>query len=84
MPRSCVNPDHHFIGTRKDNMIDCANKGRTTRGEKNAMAKLKEVQIPTIRKLLETMSQSAVARMHHVHPMTIHQIKAGETWKHVV
>jgi hypothetical protein len=28
--RQCVNPDHLFIGTRADNMQDCAAKGRVT------------------------------------------------------
>lgn len=28
--RPCVRPDHLFLGTRKDNMIDCSNKGRTS------------------------------------------------------
>ena len=28
--RSCVNPDHLFVGTKKDNAIDMVRKGRQT------------------------------------------------------
>lgn len=35
----CVNPEHLWLGTVKENMEDRNKKGRTASGEKNAMAK---------------------------------------------
>lgn len=31
----CVNPKHLFLGTLKDNAVDCASKERTARGKRN-------------------------------------------------
>lgn len=31
--RTCVNPDHLFLGTQKDNMQDCIKKGRYSNGK---------------------------------------------------
>src|SRR3990167_4611837 len=52
--RKCVNPDHLFLGTQKDNMADMMRKGRkrfvVRCGEKNSWAKLSDNQVDEIRR----------------------------------
>ena len=50
---SCVNPDHLFLGTPKDNTQDCIQKGRyhTKPGTKNPNSKLKPEDVIQIRDL---------------------------------
>ena len=50
--RSCVNPDHLFLGTPLDNMLDKVAKGRhnPTRGERSGTAKLTWDQVEEIRR----------------------------------
>lgn len=52
----CVNPEHLFLGTPKDNVRDMCSKGRNSggtheglKGEKSPHAKLKETQVKEIR-----------------------------------
>ena len=90
--RGFVNPEHLFLGTPKDNMIDMANKGRSTkgkilenRGSKNVLAKLDETQVLEIKRLLaETnLTRREIAAMFGVHRGTITSIKIGQSWKHL-
>lgn len=48
--RKCVNPDHLFLGTYKDNMVDAKTKGRMAKGCKPGTSKITTAQVATIRR----------------------------------
>jgi len=89
--RSCVNPDHLFLGTYTDNMRDAAQKGRMKwkskerprlpRGEKHHSAKLTASNVIAIRN--SPMSGVDAARTFGVTPKTISRIRRREIWRHV-
>lgn len=80
----CVNPDHLFLGTQKDNLQDMKRKGRSTRGERNTQSKLIEENIIDIRSLLDAgWTQEQVAKQYNVSRQAIGSIKTGRNWNHV-
>ena len=85
--RCCVNPDHLFLGTRKDNMADCAAKGRIKvnphYGEQHYRSKLSERDVGCIWFLHGHRSNSQIAAMFGVSPRTISHVFVGNTWKHL-
>jgi predicted XRE-type DNA-binding protein len=79
----CCNPTHLFAGTAKDNLGDMAAKGRSLRGERHNLAKLRADQVETIRELLASgrYSQRAISYAYGVKHPTISNIKSGKIWK---
>lgn len=80
----CVNPEHLFLGTRKDNMADAVLKGRTLKGIKHPLAVLNEKQVKEIKILLKhKIGLRFIASSYKVHIMTISDINRGATWTHL-
>lgn len=80
--RSCVNPEHLFLGTHKDNMADMVAKGRM-KGEKHPTAKHTQKEVDKIRKMYKTgkYSQHGLARMFGVTHTNIYAIVHRKIWK---
>ncbi len=83
---SCVNPNHLFIGTDKDNIQDMVNKGRgkSNRGINNPAAKLKDSDIPIIRERLKSGElQWKIAKDYSITQSTVSSIKYNRSWKDI-
>ena len=80
----CTNPDHLWIGTTQDNVDDKIRKGRSNKGQKHGNSKLKDEDIPEIRKMLDLgVSGAKLARKYNVSTTIISYIKNRKTWTHV-
>lgn len=84
---SCVNPDHLFLGTPKQNTADACEKGRMrgpnkpARGERVFLSRLSADDVRKIRG--STESQASLARRFNVSKATVSAICRFETWRHV-
>ena len=80
----CCNPIHLFIGTNADNLRDMAEKGRSTRGERNPGSVLTEEQVLSIReKARNGVRQHILAIEYGVVDSCIANIVVGRRWKHL-
>lgn len=82
----CVNPEHLFLGTHKDNAEDRRAKGRsrTTVGKENGHAKLTEADVLEIRELhAHGMNQCDIGKKFGVTHSAIHLIVKRKNWTHI-
>lgn len=84
---NCTNPRHLFIGTNKDNMIDCVKKGRDNRaaksmkGEKNPNAKLTANDVRAIRRSKASVREEA--KRFGINFSLVSAIRRRKAWSHV-
>ncbi len=83
----CVNPNHLFLGTQKDNMQDKKRKRRTAsqKGTENGKAKLTEENVLRIRELYSTGNyyQRELAVKYKVSRSQIKEIVNRKQWRHI-
>jgi hypothetical protein len=79
----CVNPSHHWLGTRAQNNADRDQKGRHTphTGTLNASAKLNEQQVLEIRASKQKIGW--LSSFYGVSHYTIKDIRTRRTWRHI-
>ncbi len=79
---ACVRPEHLFLGTQRDNVLDASSKGRLTfyKGEHNINHKFEEA-VREIRS--STLSQRKLATKFGVARWTIISVLQHESWKEV-
>jgi hypothetical protein len=80
---ACVNPDHLKVGTRAENQQDMSKRGRSTRGERSASAKLPEVQVIDIRARYASGGRSlrSLAAESRVSERQIRNIISRRQWR---
>lgn len=81
----CVNPDHLFLGTSRDNRQDMVRKQRGGfRGCRNPKCKLTEASVRSIRLMWAGgRSVGDLAASYCVNKATISNIVSGRTWSHL-
>jgi hypothetical protein len=83
----CVNPEHLFAGTPRENTQDMFAKGRWSaapiRGAAQAQAKLSDDQVREIRARIGRVPLRDIAAEFGVSKSLVWNIKAGLNWTHV-
>ena len=82
--RKCVNPEHLFLGTQKDNIADMNAKGRKNQafGERHGHSRISEKTVLEIRRLhkIGEYTQRQIARIVNIDYRVVNGIILRRTW----
>ena len=83
--RACVNPEHLWLGTQQDNVLDAVKKGRwiQNRGESHPKSKLTVSQVRKIRDeyVFRKVTMLMLATKYGVSKSSIADILYGRHWQ---
>jgi DNA-binding transcriptional regulator YiaG len=79
---SCVNPDHLYPGTQKDNMADAIDRGTMTKGEEVGNSKLSKSDVLKIRDLAENsdLTHEEISEKFPIAQAQTTRIINGDRW----
>lgn len=83
---ACVNIDHLFLGTHKDNSLDASLKFRLLHGMDHHWSKLTEKEVIEMRKLYSEgfHTYASLGRRYAINESTSARIIKGKLWKHLL
>jgi hypothetical protein len=83
----CINPEHLFLGTVRDNTNDKLRKERQCRGETIGLSKLTNAQVIEIRTSYIPGPHGNIRELEKKYPVkrtALYSILTGYTWKHLL
>lgn len=85
---ACINPDHLFVGTHRDNMLDKENKGRANhvgaQGTRNGNSILTEKDvISLLRDYVSGLARKEIAAKYGIRESSVSDYTSGDAWTHL-
>lgn len=81
---ACVNPEHLFLASPKDNNNDMIKKKRIQHGSNHWKSKLTEKEVVRIRKMIKiNIKQTIIAEKFNISPNHVSCIKTKKLWSYL-